>query len=412
MLILRLPESANTSKFSKADRPDQCTVVILGFSGGSLVRLVGSTNFGRAETYDTMLAWYDDIKNLIDKTGDERNAFVRRHARSISAGSARSVSSDGGLEEDEADEVPFSASQSVTNQATQEAGPPQRPSPGGRFPSDIQVDRNLQAPLAPSSGSSSEVGHDITTAPGGLHVTHFQYTAETTYDPAQQPQLYATQHPYQYNSPYQQSVPAPVQQQTPWYVNNPPPTILQNGYDPSITSSQLPPQAPEPQPQPPGPPFEPSLQRHDSTYGEWMAPAAAGAAAGAIGTEAYHQQQQKQKQEQKHEESLPQQTEPPIHNGITPQPPSENHAEHPATPAPAAAAPIPVASEADSLVTTPSTAAHSFLAGPEAVPAAASSKASFMNGGPPVAPGVRRNNTDVSVSDLHVPGEYPRVHAA
>ena len=53
----------------------------------------------RAESYDTMLAWFEDIKNLTEKTGEERTAFIRQHARSVSAGSnkAPSVSDDGGV---------------------------------------------------------------------------------------------------------------------------------------------------------------------------------------------------------------------------------------------------------------------------------------------------------------------------
>ncbi|MBE7182757.1 MAG: hypothetical protein INR71_16385, partial [Terriglobus roseus] len=41
----------------------------------------------RAETYDTMMAWYDDIQTLTSTTPTERDAFVRKHARSMSAGS-------------------------------------------------------------------------------------------------------------------------------------------------------------------------------------------------------------------------------------------------------------------------------------------------------------------------------------
>lgn len=65
----------------------------------------------RAESHYTMLAWFEAIKNLTEKTGAERNAFVRQHARSISTNSqhALSTSSDG-LDEDEADKVPYSAS--------------------------------------------------------------------------------------------------------------------------------------------------------------------------------------------------------------------------------------------------------------------------------------------------------------
>ena len=115
-----------------------------------------------------MLAWFNDIKNLTEKTGVERDAFVRKHARSISGGSmtARSVSSDGGMEEDEADQVPYSAAPSQTEHPIQEIAP-DRPQPGGRFPSDLNVHRNLQMPLSPSSGTSSN-SHDAIAAAGSL----------------------------------------------------------------------------------------------------------------------------------------------------------------------------------------------------------------------------------------------------
>lgn len=87
----------------------------------------------RAESYDTMMAWYDDIQNLTEKTGHERNEFVRRHARSVSAGSqsAPSISSDG-VEDDEADEVPYAANQTAKREVI-EPPPQKRPSPGGRL---------------------------------------------------------------------------------------------------------------------------------------------------------------------------------------------------------------------------------------------------------------------------------------
>ena len=124
----------------------------------------------RAETYDTMMAWYDDIKNLTEKTGEERNAFVRRHARSVSGGSHKpgSISSDGALEEDEADEVPYSANASQFDQTLpQEHKLLERPQPGGRFPSDINIRRNLQVPLPPSSDTSSD-DRDVVAAASAL----------------------------------------------------------------------------------------------------------------------------------------------------------------------------------------------------------------------------------------------------
>ncbi|KAL9050793.1 MAG: hypothetical protein Q9162_006414 [Coniocarpon cinnabarinum] len=108
----------------------------------------------RAESFDTMMAWYDDILNLTEKPSAERNEFVRRHARSVSAGSqkASSISSDG-VEDDEADEVPYSANQSVKREVIDP--PPKRPSPGGRFPSDINVERLKSTPQATSQSSGS-----------------------------------------------------------------------------------------------------------------------------------------------------------------------------------------------------------------------------------------------------------------
>jgi hypothetical protein len=115
-----------------------------------------------------MLAWYDDIKSLTTKSGEERNAFVRRHTRSYSNQSTKSVSS---LEEDEADDIPYQASSSALG-GNESIGSPaasasqeQRPQPGGRFPSDIQIRRDLLPRLSPSDGS--EVDHDISIAAGG-----------------------------------------------------------------------------------------------------------------------------------------------------------------------------------------------------------------------------------------------------
>ena len=122
----------------------------------------------RAESRDTMFAWYNDIKSLTEKTGLERDAYVRRHARSISQGSigARSGSSDGGLEEDEADQVPFSIAASQGD-GLNSLHVPERPKPGGRFPSDVDVQRGLRAPQPPSSIASS-VSHEALAAAGAL----------------------------------------------------------------------------------------------------------------------------------------------------------------------------------------------------------------------------------------------------
>lgn len=85
----------------------------------------------RAESHETMLAWYQDIKALTEKTGEERTAFVRSHARSVSGNSERprSMSSDG-LEEDEADQVPYSADAASLSEQNPVEAKPQRPQPG------------------------------------------------------------------------------------------------------------------------------------------------------------------------------------------------------------------------------------------------------------------------------------------
>ena len=124
----------------------------------------------RAESYDTMLAWYDDIKNLTEKTGAERNAFIQRsHARSVSAGSHRagSVSSDG-MEEDEADQVPYSATTSQAEIAEKQEKHPERPNPGGRFHSYLAAnDRDSQVALSPSSNESND-DQEVMVAAGAL----------------------------------------------------------------------------------------------------------------------------------------------------------------------------------------------------------------------------------------------------
>lgn len=114
----------------------------------------------RAETHDTMLAWYEDIRNLTEKTGAERSAFIRKNARSASQMShkAMSMSSDG-LHDDEADTVPYATAMPVP--VISQLSPP-RPQPGGRFPSDVDVNRGLRAPVVasrePSLRNASVIG--------------------------------------------------------------------------------------------------------------------------------------------------------------------------------------------------------------------------------------------------------------
>lgn len=83
----------------------------------------------RAETYDTMLAWYEDMRVLTESSGEQRNAYVRKHARSFSGTSDRGTVSSDGMEEDEADRVPYSADVASLPSQSHEVKP-QRPLPG------------------------------------------------------------------------------------------------------------------------------------------------------------------------------------------------------------------------------------------------------------------------------------------
>ncbi|KAI9882379.1 MAG: hypothetical protein M1823_005877 [Watsoniomyces obsoletus] len=131
----------------------------------------------RAESHETMMAWYEDIKNLTEKTGKEREAFVRQHARSIS-GTSQAGDSDTAMDEDEADQVPYSGAtpSSAAAISTQpEPVPAQRPQPGGRFPSDLQLGRGSRSAPSPSSASSDHSPGVVAAAgqndPGSTHLS-------------------------------------------------------------------------------------------------------------------------------------------------------------------------------------------------------------------------------------------------
>lgn len=170
-MSLYLPEQKLGSHSSEGGSSNK--FMLKGRQTGSMHR--GHSWVFRAESHDTMMAWYEDVRNLTEKSPQERSAFVRQHARSFSGTSqkAASVSSDGVL--DEEDEEPFSAAASaVVAQEPKQDVLTKRPQPGGRFPSDLQVDtqRGLQVPLSPSSGSSfgenDNKDHDVVAAATAL----------------------------------------------------------------------------------------------------------------------------------------------------------------------------------------------------------------------------------------------------
>lgn len=152
IMSLYLPEQKVGSHSNEGGSSNK--FILKGRQTGGMHR--GHTWVFRAESHDTMMAWYEDIKALTEKTLEERNQFVRSHSRSLSRSSRRSVSSDGLV--DEEDEEPFTAdTESFTNPGPrQHEATPRRSQAGGRFPSDIQVNaqRGLQAPHSPSSVSS------------------------------------------------------------------------------------------------------------------------------------------------------------------------------------------------------------------------------------------------------------------
>ena len=196
----------------------------------------------RAETFETMLAWYDDIKSLIEKTGEDRNMYVRKHARSFSSGS---MGSESGLEEDEADEIPYAANGSMANDAVVQAQQPQpvRPQPGGRFPSDLQVPSHLQAPLSPSSGSS------MNDAQGGDDNSFTRHD-----DPFVAP--------VQIPPPAPVAAPVPERRHPPNYGHELPASPISQTTRDQIASAHYNPE----------PPRHPKIERHDSDYAGWMAP--------------------------------------------------------------------------------------------------------------------------------------------
>ncbi|KAK2816754.1 hypothetical protein FQN49_008016 [Arthroderma sp. PD_2] len=161
VMSLYLPEQ----KLGSHSTPESSShkFMLKGRQTGSMHR--GHAWVFRAESHETMLAWYDDIKALTEKTGAARDAFVRRHARSYSGASYRtaSISSDGVMDEDEADKTPYSADHVMQNQPAPVGDSTtqwRRQKSVGRFPSDVQINQHLNAPLSPSSSE----GRDVNTA--------------------------------------------------------------------------------------------------------------------------------------------------------------------------------------------------------------------------------------------------------
>ena len=434
----------------------------------------------RAESYDTMLAWFEDIKNLTEKTGEERTAFIRQHARSVSAGSnkAPSVSDDGALDEDEADQVPYSATASQIDQPLEEEKRAERPVPGGRFPSALTIDRNSQLPHAPSSPSSSgdrdivaaagslpgsgvpfgESGHQVQSGDdetnargelGGLSgkgpqdysvprnaapVLVESASQQNTYRQTEENGLPVHPNSTPFDGPGSEYITSPVQAGG---VSSDGPGTVSYGASPSQPDhgSSAPRSAP---------------LRHDSKYGDWMGASAAGVgglAAGAAGVEAYKRHQQKNEAEQKKlEESQlnqgqsslqeqnkvstlpnsqaeisPQQISPvevtvptnyPSTNSTQPLPP--NVAWAPST----ASVIDPSQIYKDDITPTHAGNVNPFSAAPPELSPVIEQSSSLesenkLDPAAPIRalarPALESHSSVATISDLHIPGEYPKI---
>ncbi|KAF4512109.1 hypothetical protein G6O67_001291 [Ophiocordyceps sinensis] len=124
VMSLYLPEQKLGSHSN--DEGSSNKFILKGRQTGTMHR--GHTWVFRAESHDTMMAWYEDIKALTEKTPEERSQFVRTHSRSMSQSSRRSASSDGMVDDD--DDEPFSASQ-------MDVAPEPRPEPVSRRPEPV-----------------------------------------------------------------------------------------------------------------------------------------------------------------------------------------------------------------------------------------------------------------------------------
>ncbi|KAL8830829.1 MAG: hypothetical protein Q9170_005556 [Blastenia crenularia] len=247
----------------------------------------------RAESHDTMLAWFEDLRNLTEKTGEERKAFIRRHARSPSGGSqkAPSISSEG-LEEDEADQVPYSATASQVDQPQHQEKFPERPKPGGRFPSALNINRDSQIPVSPSSPSTSD-DRDAVAAAGALPGSDIPFGASGEEvkkggDEMHGGELGGSSESAAHPASYVPSDPKRRAQYTAPGQNPVSPLSPEAEYG-NIRSQ-------EPRVAPKARGFPQQIERHDSKYGDWMGPATGGAIGGAAGMEAYKRDVQQKEQ--------------------------------------------------------------------------------------------------------------------
>lgn len=103
----------------------------------------------RAETHAKLLEWYEDLKKLTELSGANRAAFVASYLPTSAEEQNEEVDDAALLANDEADEIPYSAS-NYSIQSPSAVDITKRPELG-RFPSDIRLDRGIQEARRPSS---------------------------------------------------------------------------------------------------------------------------------------------------------------------------------------------------------------------------------------------------------------------
>lgn len=328
--------------------------------------------------------------------------------------------------------------------------------PGGRFPSDLQIPRNM--PASPSSESDPE--HDTIIAAAALPGSGFPVTEHARYDdnpyrlegvPTHDPaaerdtkipvatEIGSAPATYDREAPVlardEPETPASYQPNPVDNFNHTPqPVVPQNDIVQPTQTFVLPVQhqAPAHQTQPEvdnGPLEQPqSLApntkpvRQNTNYADWMAPAAAGVGAGVLGSEAYRRQQAK---------DLPQQdgiqeehVDPRLHDE-RPLDLTEGHTAMPSSTQAATMQPSAFTeNNGISGATTTGTAPFPIFVptssnvpqSPEFVQYGAETPGDPTLGGlesegahqtGSLFPKVVRHNTDMSVSQLHVPGEFP-----
>ena len=352
-----------------------------------------------------MLAWFGDIKELTEKKGEARNEFVRRsHARSLSGNSLKAASinsSEGDMAEDEADKAPFSGEQSVRGQSVSDGAPiiggvggaaaarelednrseagwrPNRPQPGGRFPSDVNVARGLQAPVSPSSGGGDSDREAIAAA-GALPGSGVPF--ENT--------------PHQHTD-LQNSVQPPGNEMVGAAPSAAAPTTQVHGLHPNVVPNAGGVAAPA---------------DGASSYGEWMAPIAAGTGVGGavVGAGIMHHHQTHQQSEGQPIETVD----------------NSNHQMDVASAVPAygtSSAPIPVAAAAEDherslsrprglTESTQATGTASHFApstvGAATINSTTTAPTEYSVDRPPLDK-VKTSKSVTTISDLAVPGQYP-----